>query len=329
MKIVIVFPDVPGCRHDSEVLRAALTPILDAARDVLIVLPVVEEGVYWDRATAERRLALGDPPDCVFFIEGLLDHSSLLLARHRILLANPEWLEPAFVRLAGECDYFWHKSHSSIALLAASFPQAQHVFVGFTSNEPGVTVSNYTRFLHARGNVWSRRNTDAIVECWNARADWPELDVHSYGGELKISQSAPLNTERIRLQSGWLPRSDYLKLAVEHGVHLCTSEVEGFGHYINEARGLGALVVTTDAAPMNELIDEESGVLVPPSSSLPCNFGIRHLIDAHGLSAAIDRVVGSSLASRRRLGASALYRFYGERDLFLQRVAAAMDLVRV
>lgn len=40
----------------------------------------------------------------------------------------------------------------------------------------------------------------------------------------------------------------------EHPIHVCASEREGFGHYINEARAAGALVVSTDHPPMNELI---------------------------------------------------------------------------
>jgi glycosyltransferase involved in cell wall biosynthesis len=49
------------------------------------------------------------------------------------------------------------------------------------------------------------------------------------------------------------------------GVHVCPSLAEGFGHYLNEARASGALVITTDMPPMNELVRPEAGVLVPCS----------------------------------------------------------------
>ena len=44
--------------------------------------------------------------------------------------------------------------------------------------------------------------------------------------------------------------------------HICTSENEGFGHYINEAKSAGCIVITLDNMPMNEIITDDIGFLI-------------------------------------------------------------------
>jgi hypothetical protein len=52
----------------------------------------------------------------------------------------------------------------------------------------------------------------------------------------------------------------YVNLCV---IHLCLSRKEGYGHYINEARLNKNLVITIDGEPMNELINNNTGFLIP------------------------------------------------------------------
>jgi hypothetical protein len=59
-----------------------------------------------------------------------------------------------------------------------------------------------------------------------------------------------------------IPEEKYKHYLSTAGFFLCPSQVEGFGHYINEGRSSGAVVITTNAPPMNELIDNTSGILV-------------------------------------------------------------------
>jgi glycosyltransferase involved in cell wall biosynthesis len=328
MNIAIIFPDHPGCQHDAEVLHSVLASLLTAGRDLIIPLCVPEAAVYWEGRVVDHKIRIDFAADCVFFIEGIIEHSKLLRASHKVLVPNPEWLEDAMVRLAKQCDQVWHKSRVSVDLLRSLLPDAKHCFVGFTSCDPGTRVVNHTSFLHARGHFATRRNTNAVLQCWQERPDWPDLHIRFHGDNVNIGSSGFLHNRNIHLQPGWLERGDYLRMARDHGIHLCTSEVEGFGHYINEARALGALVVTTDAPPMNELVDAESGILVTPNAAVPFNFGTRYLIDPKDLEAAIDQVVGSDLAIRRRLGEAARHRFEYERGLFHTRVAEAFGQLR-
>ena len=47
------------------------------------------------------------------------------------------------------------------------------------------------------------------------------------------------------------------------GIHICPSAIEGWGQYIDEGRRTKSVVLTLNAPPMNELIDEKTGILVP------------------------------------------------------------------
>ncbi|GLE06529.1 hypothetical protein PINS_up015855 [Pythium insidiosum] len=51
-------------------------------------------------------------------------------------------------------------------------------------------------------------------------------------------------------------------MLAEAAYFLCPSVMEGYGHYINQARAAGGLILAPDTPPMNELVTEDSGVLI-------------------------------------------------------------------
>eukprot|EP00644_Phytophthora_capsici_P002994 jgi/Phyca11/102773/e_gw1.7.787.1 len=126
--------------------------------------------------------------------------------------------------------------------------------------------SNVT-FLHTPGtSIW--KGTRAVLDCWTSTADLPPLDVYidenaynymmpKFETKLKFSRSV------VNLHLGMVERSEFTKITAEAAFLMCPSRSEGYGHYINQARASGAVIVTTDAAPMNELISSRKmGVLV-------------------------------------------------------------------
>jgi mannosyltransferase OCH1-like enzyme len=53
---------------------------------------------------------------------------------------------------------------------------------------------------------------------------------------------------------------NFLQLSAD--VHMCPSLIEGWGQYIDEGRRTKSVVLVLDAPPMNELINDETGILV-------------------------------------------------------------------
>ena len=90
-----------------------------------------------------------------------------------------------------------------------------------------------------------------------------------------------------------------------HGVHVCPSEAEGFGHSIVEGMSCRALVITTDAPPMNEIVTRERGLLARYTHARPQRWGIAYSIDPAALTEAIDAVLVMPASQRTALGASA------------------------
>ncbi|KAJ3223135.1 hypothetical protein HDU81_009381 [Chytriomyces hyalinus] len=84
------------------------------------------------------------------------------------------------------------------------------------------------------------------------------------------------NTTRanIHVETSVIDSVGMARLYARTAVMLCTSEMEGYGHYINQARAAGVLVVTTDHAPMNELVNNRNGILVSYESVSPNEFQI-------------------------------------------------------
>jgi glycosyltransferase involved in cell wall biosynthesis len=110
-----------------------------------------------------------------------------------------------------------------------------------------------------------------------------------------------------------------------HLFHLCPSEVEGFGHYLAEAMSVGAVVITTNGAPMNELVQPERGLLVAPVSRRSENLATRYGVDAAGIEQAVAQALAMSDAQRVRTGEAAR-RFFLEMGAgFQQRLIQVVD----
>ncbi|CEG45277.1 uncharacterized protein PHALS_01585 [Plasmopara halstedii] len=120
-------------------------------------------------------------------------------------------------------------------------------------------------FLHTTGKS-IQKGTRQVLDCWLKQPDFPRLDFYIdqelynssfYDYDRRINKSS-----NVLLHTGQLSATDFGHVISQGRYFLCPSIMEGYGHYINQARSANALIITTNAAPMNELITPSSGALV-------------------------------------------------------------------
>jgi glycosyltransferase involved in cell wall biosynthesis len=180
--------------------------------------------------------------------------------------------------------------------------------LGFTSPDKrihGFERSGPLRCLHLSGQS-AVKGSEAVVEAWSRHPEWPELIVirraQRYGGE-EAPQLPPL--PNVRYETDYVPAERLRLLQNECEVHVLPSQAEAYGHIIGEALSCGAVVVTTDAAPMNELVTRDRGVLVRVARSEPMRRSTRNYVDVTALETELNRVFAMSAEQRAALGRNA------------------------
>ncbi|KAJ1553157.1 hypothetical protein HK405_008782 [Cladochytrium tenue] len=230
-------------------------------------------------------------------------------------------------------------------------------YAGHSSPDPMPSVGemayakDYGSFLHAYGKSYWKHMYE-IIECWLQHPDWPQLDVigmmseeqlakdHApalarlaarFPGDARFNGTTPFPPNlRIR---GTMTPADFNLLAASRGVHLCPSSQEGYGHYINVARALGALVVTTDHPPMNEFVaDGTSGVLVRGHGQLKPErhkliedvFTPYMVLTPQDVCVAVERVLALPVADRAAMGRVARAAYEHDTASMVEQLAAVL-----
>ncbi|KAJ1538707.1 hypothetical protein HK405_013551, partial [Cladochytrium tenue] len=212
---------------------------------------------------------------------------------------------------------------------------------------------DYTKFFHGYGHS-GRKQTRQLIECWLEHPEFPTLTVvgntppedliREHSDALRRLASAHPNQNYTDdrfppnlVVSSSLDPDTFLATAASSGVHLCPSLMEGYGHYINVARALGALPITSAHPPMSEFVtDATDGVLIHSKAGAGSNSAeyyqlIREpvFVMPYGLSpddicAAVQRVVDMPVASRAKLGRAARAHYDADTTEMAARLGALL-----
>ena len=241
------------------------------------------------------------------------------LARHNVLLPNPEWFLPSDQAALAGIDQVFAKTQNTQAIFSAL--GCRVAFTGFTSADRNdAAVARERAFFHLAGRSGTK-NTEALLTLWRKHPRWPRLTVVQDRHMAQAAVAAPNIDHRIT----HLPDDELRHLQNSHRFHLCPSQTEGFGHYLVEALSVGAATLTLDAAPMNELITPERGLLVPVARTGMQYLATTNFFDEKPMQAAIEHLIGLPDAELDRMGSAARAWFLDNDRDFGERLAAAIN----
>ncbi|KAJ3112572.1 hypothetical protein HK100_002283 [Physocladia obscura] len=196
-------------------------------------------------------------------------------------------------------------------------------------------TQDFNSFYHSFGHS-GRKSTWAVFDCWSKHPEWPTLTIVGNQRAIDFVKQKerygplPRNYEfpkNIRVKSH-LEFPELRQLQLAHGVHLCPSTQEGFGHYINEARAVGAVVVTTNHAPMNEFIqDGVSGFLVghrepstEPYQGMAPYFKSVATVDTEHVCLVVSKVLKLTIDERKLIGQNARYAYIQDKNFMINNI---------
>ncbi len=276
-----------GLTRDAEILRDLLTPL---GWQVDIVHPR-------NRPTYRRYFHRQDY-DVALHLETYHPNWTNV-ARLQYLIPNPEWFKPKRLRWLKHIDQVLAKTEQAVELFEPYVSDITRV--GFTSEDryDPMVQKDWNSFFHLAGASFLK-GTETILSLWEKHPEWPELLL------IQREENAPdYLPQNVRLISRHLPDEDLKILQNRAGIHLCPSRSEGWGHYLIEAMSVGAVVVTTNAPPMNEFVTSDSGILVPFDHTEPRKMAQNYFVSESELERQIERLLVMPDTEKMEMGVRA------------------------
>lgn len=246
--------------------------------------------------------------------------SHLATARWNVALPNPEWFDDKDRRHLSAIDQVWAKTRQGEQLFQALGRRTCWIgFDGLQQAAPPPARDADQLFFHLAGGSRTK-GTHRLLALWARHPEWPTLTVVG-----RLAEPRPASAANIRLIQDYLDEASLLELQRAHRFHLCPSEAEGYGHYIVEAMAQGALPITVDAPPMNELVTAERGLLVACRPGDPMGLVTTQLFDEHAMEQAIEQALQINEEAFAQRSQQALRWVHDNRQGFAGRVQHALQ----
>lgn len=245
-------------------------------RDYLLMRSILEQAGH-EVAVSDWKIRQGaTKADLAFHLEVPRTDIGKRGAPYNIILPNAEWYARKWLHEINRFDEIWCKTADCKRIFDKYHKKC--VVTGFTSEDmyiPG--ISKHRIFVHVAGQSLTK-GTQALVDAYKKRPDLPKCYV--------ISETNYGNHGNL-VSCGRIDFYDLKILLNSARFQICTSEYEGWGHYLHEALSCGGVVLSTDAPPMNEFITDPR-CLVPEYGKQAMNMAFRSLVNSDDIIKRIE-----------------------------------------
>ncbi|KAK3260100.1 hypothetical protein CYMTET_30928 [Cymbomonas tetramitiformis] len=328
-RIVLFLREVPETDDDRWSREAV--PASPASR-FLLLSPEQPKGL---RRVLRQRLVdavLCPTYDCVRAVTRLRDQEA---ARERDVLSS-----------AGRLP----TTHTSVQVLYLGFTSiisgdvhGPSVGLAASSAKPPANITHdkpVEQVIHVAGRSPTRQTAE-VLRAWLAHPEWPYLVIVTDTNHNTPFRNALLNGLLAQFGSSGagnlLIKNVHVNdetldgLLARSAVHLAPTGIEGFGHTLNEARALGAVLITTAHSPMTELVDAGCGVLIensrlalwPPAHEEGLEYHFAQL-SVEDIEVAVGKALSATPGERKAMGAKAQARYKAEHNAFFDTLAAVL-----
>jgi hypothetical protein len=238
------------------------------------------------------------PADLNIFLEVVVP-SVFACAPRQWLVPDPEWFRVTWP--LDVWDAVLTKTHDATRIFRAKVGHRCR-YLGWAARDfYDPTIPRVARFLHVAGRSRAK-NTPAVVE-----------------GARRVGVPLTVVTEASRVTDGELRL-----LLNSHAFCLLPSAYEGFGHSLHEAYGCAQVVLTTAAAPMNEV---GPAILIPTVGGIRQHCGVLHRVTGAAVAQAIRRALALTPDERAAMGQGVRAAFERDRATFARNLDAELEAV--
>lgn len=298
--ITIIYPPAGfGLLKDAKILEASLssmgyqvelcefstTQYVTSSRAHSFVLSLVRKfNLIFLWRFIQRKL-WGRPKNVYVYLENIAFQKLFHNVLH-VLIPNQEWFRTSDVSLLPVIDRVWCKTRLAKNIFD-EFDVKVH-YIGFSSNYDYSenSLPRSKREFLSRVGVSALRGVDEMLATWQCHPEWPPLYIVVHESRRRFPH--PPNVFYI---DEFETSEQYQQFASQFCFQIFATETEGFGHAIFEGLSSGAIVLVTNAAPMNELLDGDCAIFIDAVYKRHKGLSPCFTVTQVGLESAVNKVL--------------------------------------